>query len=122
MREYSFIEDGYKFERVSKRVARAAYNNGLRVLFCPVNLRPGKPYNPEVSVSGKAPATFEQALNAFEYYNPRGNETGRYTAFYIPVTMVDQFTGKAPTAATLGTIKQYDCRYIGEEYNDEQFV
>lgn len=39
-------------------------------------------------------------------------ETGRYTAFYIPVTEVDRFTGETPTAATLGTVKQYDYNYM----------
>lgn len=50
---------------------------------------------------------------AFEFYNLRGKETGRYTAFYIPVREVDRFTGEAPTAATLGTVTQYDYKYIG---------
>lgn len=118
MREYTFTDGGYTFERIDKKAARRAYKNGLRVLLCPVNLRPGKPYHPETSISGKAPATFEEALNAFEYYNIRDNETGRYTAFYIPVVTVDRFTGKAPTAATLETVKQYDYRYIGGSINE----
>ena len=57
--------------------------------------------------------TIEEALNAFEFYNLRGKETRRYTAFYIPIREVDRFTGEAPTAATLGTVTQYDYRYIG---------
>ena len=65
------------------------------------------------AISGKAAATFEEALNAFEFYNLRGKETGRYTAFYIPIREVDRFTREAPTAATLGTVTQYDYRYIG---------
>lgn len=113
MNKYSFTNNGKTWERITKKQARAAYNNGLTVLFCPVNLRPGYPYHPEISISGKAAATFEEALNAFEFYNIRGNETGRYTAFYIPVREVDRFTGEAPTAATLGTVTQYDYRYIG---------
>jgi hypothetical protein len=52
-------------------------------------------------------------VNAFENYNCTDNETGRYTAFYIPVVTVDRFTGEKPTAATLGTVTQYDYRYIG---------
>lgn len=108
MNKYSFTSNGKTWERITKKQARAAYNNGLTVLFCPVNLRPGYPYHPEISISGKAAATFEEALNAFEFYNIRGNETGRYTAFYIPVRDVDRFTGEAPTAATLETVKQYD--------------
>ena len=63
-------------------------------------------------IDKKAAATFEEALNAFEFYNLRGKETGRYTAFYIPIREVDRFTGEAPTAATLGTVTQYDYRYI----------
>lgn len=108
MKKYSYTHDGYTFERVDKKTARRAYKNGLRVVLCPCNLRPGYPYHPETSISGKAAATFEEALNAFEYYNIRNRETGRYTAFYIPVVTVDRFTGETPTAYTLGTVKQYD--------------
>lgn len=113
MKQYSYTENGYTFKRVNKTTARIAYNNGLRVILCPCNLRPGYPYYPEVSISGGADCTFETALNCFEYYNLRGKETGRYTAFYIPVVTVDRFTGETPTAATLGTVDEYDYRYIG---------
>lgn len=41
MKKYEYIENGYTFQRVSKKDARRAYNNGLVVIFCPVNLRPG---------------------------------------------------------------------------------
>lgn len=57
MRQYTFTENGFTFERVDKRQARKAYNNGLRVVVCPVNLRPGYPWHPEISVSGKSGAT-----------------------------------------------------------------
>lgn len=95
MRKYTFTDGGYTFQRIDKKAARRAYNPKT------------------VVISGKAAATFEEALNAFEFYNLRGKETGRYTAFYIPVREVDRFTGEAPTAATLGTVTQYDYRYIG---------
>lgn len=112
MRQYTFTENGFTFERVNKKQARKAYNNGLRVVVCPVNLRPGYPWYPEISVSGKSGATFEEMLNAFIYYNIRDNETGKYPAFYIPVVVVDRFTGEKPTAATIGTVKQYDYSYM----------
>lgn len=118
MRKYSFTDGGYTFDRISKKAARAAYKNGLRVLLCPVNLRPGYPFHPEIDISGKSETPFDTALNAFEYYNIHDRETGRYTAFYIPVVEVDRFTGNAPTAATLGTVKQYDYRYIGGSNNE----
>lgn len=115
MRKYEYIENGYTFQRVSKKDARRAYNNGLAVIFCPVNLRPGKPWNPEAvicphsfEVVNDVITPFEKRVNEFEYYNCINNETGRYTAFYIPVVTVDRFTGETPTAYTLGTVKQYD--------------
>lgn len=112
MRAYTFTENGFTFERVDKRQARKAYNNGLRVVVCPVNLRPGCPWYPEIIVSGGSGATFEEMLNSFIYYNIRDNETGKYAAFYIPVVLVDRSTGEKPTAATTGTVKQYDYSYM----------
>lgn len=111
MNEYRYSESGHTFKRVSKTTARKAYNNGLRVILCPCKLRPGSPWYCEVNISGKAPATFEAQVNAFEYYN-LNRETGRYTAFYIPVRTVDRFTGEAPTAETLGTVEEYDYSYL----------
>lgn len=113
MRKYSFTDKkGKTWERITKKQARAAYNNGLTVLFCPVNMRPFTPWHLEIDVNknfeGYNGVTFEKAVNAFEIYNCTDNETGRYTAFYIPVVTVDRFTGETPTAYTLGTVKQYD--------------
>ena len=112
MNNYSYTKDGFTFRRVNKAKARAAYNNGLSVVFCPCNLRPGSIWHPETILNNKSGETFETALNAFEYYNIRDNETGRYTAFYIPVVTVDRFTGEKPTSATLGTVEQYDYNYL----------
>lgn len=115
MNKYSYTDGGHTFERVDKKTALRAYNNGLRVVLCPVNLRPGWPWYPEVSVSGKSGTPFEVTVNAFEAYNLRGRETGRYTAFYIPLREVDRFSGEAPTAETLGTVKEYDYSYLGQD-------
>ncbi len=112
MNKYSFTNNGKTWERITKKQARAAYNNGLTVLFCPVNMRPFTPWHLEIDVNknfeGYNGVSFEKAVNAFEIYNCTDNETGRYTAFYIPVVTVDRFTGEKPTAATMGTLKQYD--------------
>ena len=111
MNKYTYTDNGRTFERVSKAVARRAYDNGLRVILCPVNLRPGWPWYPEVSISGKSEAPFGVALNTFEAYNLRDRETGRYPAFYLPLREVDRFTGEAPTAETL---KEYDYSYLDQ--------
>lgn len=41
MRKYIFTDkNGKTWERIDKKTARTAYNNGLTVLFCPVNIVP----------------------------------------------------------------------------------
>jgi len=115
MRKYTFTQNGFTFERIDKKAARTAYNNGLSVLWCPCNLNPSSPWGLAVNVNknhaGNVGKTFETVLNAFLYYNCTNAETGKYAAFYIPVKTVDRFTGETPTAATLGTVKQYDYKY-----------
>ena len=73
--------NGYK--RITKRIARRLYEAGKPVLLCPVNLRPGGLWNIGSIIAKKEDRTFEQELNAFEYYNCINNETGYYAAFYI---------------------------------------
>ncbi len=89
MNRYSYTKNGFRFERIPKNKARAAYNNNLTVIFCPCNLRPGSAWGLEMDMN-KANINcnnieFEKLLNEFEYYNCN-NETGLYTSFYIPVT------------------------------------
>ena len=116
MRNYTYTENGFTFERIGKKQARRAYNNGLTVIFCPCNLRPGSPFRLDMEMNKAqadcAPVTFDGLVNIFEYYNCINEETGRYTAFYIPVEYVDRFTGEKPTAETMGTIKQYNYKFM----------
>lgn len=51
MRQYTFTENGFTFERVDKKQARKAYNNGLTVRFCPCNLRPGSPFRLDMDMN-----------------------------------------------------------------------
>ena len=93
MKRYEFQNNGFTFIRIPKNKARVAYDNGLTVLFCPVNLRPGKPWYPEIEIKGREywppyadnNTPFSDVVNRFEFYNCINSETGRYTAFYIPV-------------------------------------
>lgn len=86
MRKYT-ITDGEKrtWERISKRAAKIAYDKGLTVLFCPVKMKPFTPWHLESAINKSSSVAFENAVNAFEYYNCTCNETGRYTAFYVQV-------------------------------------
>ena len=82
MRKYSF-ENGCKtWARVTKKQARAAYDSGFTVLFCPVKMRPFTPWSLEASVDKRSGCEFNTQVNGFEYYNCN-SETGLYTAFYI---------------------------------------
>lgn len=88
MNKYSFIDhNGKTWERINKKQARAAYNNGLTVIFCPVNIRPFTPWHLEIPISrdtwGYNEKSFENTVNTFEFYNCIDSETGKYTAFYI---------------------------------------
>ena len=71
--------NGYK--RITKRAAIKLYEMGEPVLFCPVKLIPGGAWGNGCIITKEEGRTFEQVLNAFEYYNCN-NETGNYTAFY----------------------------------------
>lgn len=72
--------NGYK--RITKKSAERLYNLGQPVLFCPVKLIPGGVWGNGCIVTKEEGRTFEQEVNAFEYYNCN-NETGNYTAFYM---------------------------------------
>ena len=52
------------------------------------------------------------SVDGFEFYNCTNSETGKYTAFYIPVVDVDRFTGEAPTASTLEIVRQYNYKFM----------
>jgi len=110
MKQYTYTDRGKTYTRISKAKARAAYNAGLEVVLCPVNLRPGAPWYPEITVCKEYSKSenFEQVLNAFEFYNVRGDEIGSYPAFYIPVRTVNRFTGEPCNPDSAGAILEYD--------------
>lgn len=103
MNKYSFTDNnGKTWKRITKKQARAAYNNGLTVLFCPVNMRPFTMWGGGVKINISQDTdigildkwtkenSFDRTLNAFEFYNCRDNETGRYAAFYIALWRVEK--------------------------------
>lgn len=104
----------FNFARINKKQARAAYNNGLTVVFCPCNLHPftNAGFGCDVNRETSERAPFETVLNAFEWYNCANTETGKYTAFYIPVRNIDMFTGDTPTAESTNIVTAYDYEYL----------
>ncbi len=77
--------NGYK--RIRKDEARGRFSNGEFIYLCPVKLRPGGPWHPEITITNKGHLAgvtedFNKIINRFEYYNCNA-ETGYYTAYYI---------------------------------------
>ena len=105
MNKYTFTHNDYTFKRIDKKTARTAYKNGLTVVIIPCNLRPFTPWHNEYNLNRRSREQFaadeigivndfNNYINSFEYYNCINSETGRYTAFYIPVeTVVKQTDG-----------------------------
>lgn len=111
MRRLSFTDEkGRLWERVSKKTARTAYNNNLRVLFIPCNLRPFGVWHPEM-ITDKAATCgeeFEKLTNSMMFYNCINGETGRYLSYYIPVRYTDRFNGMPVEKDAAGAVKEYD--------------
>lgn len=123
MKTYQYTDHGYTFKRIQKNIALRAYKNGLTIILCPVDIRPGAPYYPEMTLNRKQRQQFVidsiglendfyNYIASFEYYNCTNSETGKYTAFYIPVTTVDSFTGEAPTEKTIKTTQIYNYKFM----------
>lgn len=123
MRKYTYRENGFTFERIDKTTAKKAYLNGLTIIICPVNLRPGEPYHPEQPINRRnreqfvideigAANDFNNLIASFEYYNCRNNETGKYTAFYIPIIYTDRFNSEPVIPNAYNAIRQYDYKYM----------
>ena len=82
--------------RIGRRKARLLWGKEDMSL-CPVNLRPGPPWRPDMRVFAheiaralaseyeheRRAADFDVYIRNFEYYNCTCSETGTYTAFYI---------------------------------------
>lgn len=88
MNKYNFTDsNGKTWQRIDKKAAKKAYDEGLIVLFCPVNMRPFSPLHFEIDVNknyeGYNGVSFEVAVNAFEIYNCVDCKTGHYAAFYL---------------------------------------
>lgn len=110
MRQYTYTYGGRTYTRISKAKARAAYNAGLEVVICPVNLKTGALWYQEAHVDKESSGneSFENLLNAFEFYHICKTKANRYTAFYIPVRYVDRFNGKPCNPDSTGAILEYD--------------
>lgn len=83
------------FRRIAKIKARKRYDNGETIYLCPIKLRPGYPWHPEVAITKtddrsddmaqyfvSSTSEFDNVVNSFEYYNCNYS-VGIYPAFYV---------------------------------------
>lgn len=108
MHSYEYADGGFTFCRVSSKTAQIAYNNGLSIVLCPCNLRPGAPWHPEGIVCKELHGDFKKVKKEFETCNCLNTETGYYVSYYVPFKEIDVFTGEAPTRETRKTTRAYD--------------
>ena len=113
MKNLYIYKGGLEFKRITRAKAKALYNMGKAVLLIPCNLNPANIFVGFYDLRKEDNETpFENAVNAFEYYNCTNNETGYYTAFYIPNKTIDTFTGEDVTNETISTVETYDNSYM----------
>lgn len=74
--------DGACWVRVSKRRAEALYNAGHTIRLAPSNMHSFGPWPIYAEINIKFGASFDERINAFEYYNC-SNKNGKYAAYYI---------------------------------------
>ena len=78
---------GISWMRVNKRRARSAYNAGHTVRLAPSNMYPFGPWPVYAEINIKFGASFDDRINAFEYYNC-SNKNGKYAAYYIRMEVI----------------------------------
>ena len=91
MRHLSFINNGKKYDQITKREALKHFIAGEAVIICPANLRPFSMWHPEFEFCKndhpeETPENyFNLSVMYFTVYNCINSETGKYPVFYMEV-------------------------------------
>lgn len=83
----SFTHNGTNYHRITKDIARKAYNAGKRVVLCACKVNPCSVWIPVFEAcideySQEEKPAFDTLVNSYEYYNCN-NRLGSYAAYYI---------------------------------------
>ena len=84
MKRMEFEINGKMYHRVSKPMARKAYEKGETIMFCPCKLRPGTPWHPGGFLTNKSNDKFDLLVRNCEIYNCNAI-AGWYLSFYVEV-------------------------------------
>ena len=83
MRNENYEAENKIWNRVTKGVAKKAFEKGTPVALCPVNISTRSPWVAPIVITNTTGKTFESLVNVFEIYNCPNAETGRYAKFFV---------------------------------------
>ena len=82
MQQREFIIDSKTYVRVAKPRAKKLFNTGKPLYLLPCMASPHSPWNQFALVDNMQARTFDQQVNAFEYYNCN-SQMGKFAAYYV---------------------------------------
>lgn len=82
MQQREFIIDSKTYVRVSKPTAIKLFKAKKKLYLLPCNASPHSPWNQFASITNDSDQSFEQQVNAFEYYNCN-SQMGKFAAYYV---------------------------------------
>ena len=85
MRHLQFINNGKKYDQITKREALKRYLKGENILICASNLRPFSVWPPACLINkgtDGTETTFMTVAAMYKHYNCINAETGLYPVFY----------------------------------------
>lgn len=117
--KYEYLHfDGTTFKRINKKKAKTIYKYGyVRIIpidevICgdPILFNDIKKRKSDVLDLG-----FESDVQNYQYFlltEAKYSKKDSHLLFYIPIKLIDAFTGEAPTEYTINTIETYDDEFF----------
>lgn len=119
MMKYEYLHfDGATFKRINKKKAEFIYNSGY-VRMIPIDEVIGG--DPVLFVDVKKvkseclESDIEREAQKYQYWlRCEANYTKKESEilFYVPVKLIDAFTGEVPTKHTINTVESYDFEFF----------
>lgn len=117
--KYEYLHfDGATFKRINKKKAEFIYNSGYVRIIPTYEVISGEPFIftdiKKRSINGFE-SDIETDIQKYQYWiRAETNYTKKDSEilFYIPIKLIDAFTGEAPTKHTINPIETYDMDFF----------
>lgn len=117
--KYEYLHfDGATFKRINKKKAEFIYNSGYVRIIPTYEVISGEPFIftdiKKRSINGFE-SDIETDIQKYQYWiRAETNYTKKdlEILFYIPIKLIDTFTGKTPTNDTINSIETYDGEFF----------